>query len=115
MADCSIQFVSYHQRISSLIRQFVLETNLNFKDMLSISDLPNFSAGTKLAMTMSIGIFVGLVAVVLLALCVATVYNAIRGRRRLKMEEAEEGKTKGEKEWDVEVRTLRLVRHECVC
>jgi uncharacterized membrane protein YidH (DUF202 family) len=77
--------------------------------MLSISDLPNFSAGTKLAMTISIGIFVCLVAIVLLALGVATVYNALRERRRMKMEDVE-GQRKDRKERDIEVWTLTLVR-----
>ena len=76
--------------------------------MLFISDLPNFSAGTKLAMTISTGIFVCLVAIVLLALGVATVYNALRERRRMKFEDAEEGKRKERKEIDIEVWTLIL-------
>lgn len=83
--------------------------------MLSISDLPNFSAGTKLAMTISIGIFVCLVAIVLLTLGIATVYNAFREHRRVKMEDAEEGQRKEKKERDIEVRTLILVRRGCVC
>ena len=78
--------------------------------MLSISDLPNFSAGTKLAMTISIGVFVGLVAIVLLVLGVATVYNAFRERRRMKMEELEEGEKKAR---DIEVRALILIRRVC--
>ena len=61
--------------------------------MLFISDLPKFSAGTELVMTISIG----LVAIVLLALGAATVYNALRERRRMKIEDAEEGKRQKER------------------
>ena len=74
--------------------------------MLFISDLPKFSAGTELVMTISIG----LVAIVLLALGVATVYNALRERRRMKIEDAEEGKRMEWKERDIEVWTLIFVR-----
>lgn len=78
--------------------------------MLFISDLPKFSAGTEPVMTISIG----LVAVVLLALGVATVYNALRERRRMKIEDAEEGKRMEWKERDIEVWTLIFVRRR-VC
>lgn len=61
-------------------------------------------------MTISTGIFVCLVAIVLLALGVATVYNALRERRRMKIEDAEEGKRMEWKERDIEVWTLIFVR-----
>lgn len=52
--------------------------------MPSISNLPNLSAGTKLAVTISIGVFVGLIVAVLIVFGTMSACAAYEERKKAK-------------------------------